>query len=42
LGMRERALLLGGELTITGAPGAGTTVMARIPATHRMLREEGT
>jgi len=31
LGMRERALLLGGELTITGAPGQGTMVRARIP-----------
>jgi len=31
LGMRERALLLGGELAITGAPGKGTTVRIRIP-----------
>jgi signal transduction histidine kinase len=31
LGMRERALLLGGELTISGAPGTGTTVTVRIP-----------
>lgn len=31
LGMRERALLLGGELTIKGVPGKGTTVKARIP-----------
>jgi|ERR1022692_2631261 glucose-6-phosphate-specific signal transduction histidine kinase len=31
LGMRERALLLGGDLTITGAPGQGTMVSARIP-----------
>jgi signal transduction histidine kinase len=34
LGMRERALLLGGELTITGAPGEGTSVRVRIPDTH--------
>ena len=34
LGMRERALLLGGELTISGAAGKGTTVIARIPETH--------
>jgi signal transduction histidine kinase len=34
LGMRERALLLGGELTIAGALGAGTTVRVRIPETH--------
>ena len=31
LGMRERASLLGGELTITGAPDQGTTVRVRIP-----------
>lgn len=31
LGMRERALLLGGELVLTGAPGKGTTVKLRIP-----------
>jgi signal transduction histidine kinase len=32
LGMRERALLLGGELAISGAPAFGTTVTVRIPA----------
>jgi len=31
LGMRERVLLLGGTLTISGAPGAGTTVSVLIP-----------
>jgi PAS domain S-box-containing protein len=31
LGMRERAAALGGRLTVQGAPGAGTTVTARIP-----------
>jgi PAS domain S-box-containing protein len=31
LGMRERAMLLGGELTISGPPGNGTTVKVRIP-----------
>jgi signal transduction histidine kinase len=31
MGMRERALLLGGELAISGAPGRGTTVKVRIP-----------
>jgi signal transduction histidine kinase len=31
LGMRERALLIGGDLTITGAPGRGTTVRVTIP-----------
>jgi PAS domain S-box-containing protein len=34
LGMRERALLLGGELTIAGTLGEGTTVRVRIPETH--------
>ena len=31
LGMRERATLIGGTLTITGAPGQGTTVRVTIP-----------
>ncbi len=31
LGMRERAELLGGSLKIESAPGAGTTVWARVP-----------
>jgi len=31
LGMRERALLFGGEVRIGGSPGTGTTVTARIP-----------
>lgn len=31
LGMRERALLLGGELTIEGVPGRGTVVRAHFP-----------
>jgi signal transduction histidine kinase len=34
LGMRERAALLGGELTITGHPGAGTVVTVKIPLTR--------
>jgi signal transduction histidine kinase len=34
LGMRERAMLLGGELTIEGLPGNGTTVRVRIPGLH--------
>ena len=34
LGMRERALLLGGEFTISGGPGEGTTVRVRIPEVH--------
>jgi PAS domain S-box-containing protein len=31
LGMKERALLVGGEVSITGAEGKGTTVVVRIP-----------
>jgi signal transduction histidine kinase len=31
LGMRERATLIGGELSLHGAPGKGTTVMLRAP-----------
>ena len=31
LGMRERALVFGGEVEISGAPGKGTTVTLRIP-----------
>lgn len=31
VGMRERAMLIGGELTLHGAPGRGTTVTLRVP-----------
>lgn len=31
LGMRERAALLGGEISFTGASGRGTTVLIRLP-----------
>ena len=37
LGMRERALLLGGVFTMGGAPGKGTTVRARIPEAHHTV-----
>jgi nitrate/nitrite-specific signal transduction histidine kinase len=30
--MRERALMVGGELTIESRPGAGTTVRLFVPA----------
>jgi signal transduction histidine kinase len=40
LGMRERALLLGGEVTVRGAPGKGTTVSVRVPAAYRAEREQ--
>jgi len=32
VGMQERAKQLGGSLTVTSAPGGGTTVRASIPA----------
>jgi signal transduction histidine kinase len=35
LGMRERAALLGGEFTIAGDHGSGTTVRVRIPVAGR-------
>ncbi len=41
LGMRERALLLGGALIISGAPGNGTMVMLRIPPAHPIQSEGG-
>jgi len=31
LGMRERALMFGGEVEIAGAPGEGTTVIIKVP-----------
>jgi signal transduction histidine kinase len=31
VGMRDRALLFGGDVTVTGSPGLGTTVIARLP-----------
>src|SRR5579872_143007 len=34
LGMRERAVLLGGGLAISGAPGQGTTIKVRIQETY--------
>jgi PAS domain S-box-containing protein len=33
LGIRERALILGGEATISGSPHAGTTVTVKLPRT---------
>lgn len=38
LGMRERALVHGGTVEITGSPGRGTTVAVRIPARARGSR----
>jgi PAS domain S-box-containing protein len=39
LGMRERALLLGGGLSISGAPGQGTTIEVRIQETYHKKAE---
>ena len=39
VGMRERALLLGGELTIRSTPEEGTTVRVRLPA-YSVLQPE--
>lgn len=35
LGMRERALMLGGEVTVDSSPGHGTAVRAKIPIDSR-------
>jgi signal transduction histidine kinase len=35
VGMRERAALLGGDITYQGVPGKGTTVTVRIPLAHK-------
>ncbi len=40
LGMRERASLLGGEITISGIPGKGTTVSVRIPEAPHTSSEQ--
>jgi len=34
LGMRERAVLLGGDVSLSGQPGKGTAVIVRIPRPH--------
>jgi PAS domain S-box-containing protein len=38
LGMRERAVLVGGTFTITGRRGKGTTVLVRVPLTMKRTR----
>lgn len=39
LGMKERAMLVGGELKIESAPGRGTTVFVRVPLTNKRSDE---
>jgi signal transduction histidine kinase len=40
VGMRERAMLIGGEISLQGAPGKGTTMTLRVPL-HRPGAEAG-
>jgi PAS domain S-box-containing protein len=40
LGIRERVTLLGGEVAIAGAPGAGSEVRARIPLAAAVVEEQ--
>ena len=42
LGMRERALAFGGAVEISGAPGAGTTVIVRLPIESESPVQPGT
>ncbi|GAA2952994.1 sensor histidine kinase [Streptomyces enissocaesilis] len=39
--LRERALLLGGQVTITSTPGAGTAVTLRVPITEENHADDG-
>jgi signal transduction histidine kinase len=36
LGMRERALILGGDLMILSRPGRGTTIAVKVPLKHQI------
>lgn len=36
--MRERALLLGGDLDVDSMPGRGTTILVRVPAWSHTIR----
>jgi signal transduction histidine kinase len=38
LGMTERARLLGGNLSLAGAPGRGTTVIVKVPVVQQMSK----
>jgi signal transduction histidine kinase len=41
VGMRERVTLAGGTLELESSPGAGTTIVAILPARHRENKEKG-
>jgi signal transduction histidine kinase len=36
VGMRERAMLIGGEITLQGVPGKGTTMTLRVPMNRQL------
>src|ERR1019366_8903656 len=38
LGMKERALILGGKFEVSSSPGQGTSITVRVPLTHRSKR----
>jgi signal transduction histidine kinase len=40
VGMRERAMLIGGEVTLAGSPGKGTTVTLHVPLSRLNKRSE--
>jgi signal transduction histidine kinase len=40
LGMTERLEIVGGNFTVTSAPGKGTTVLARVPLSDHPSRRE--
>lgn len=39
IGMRERALAVGGEFHVTTGPGMGTTIRTTLPLTHREVKD---
>ncbi|HEY5496981.1 MAG TPA: ATP-binding protein, partial [Syntrophales bacterium] len=39
LGMRERAQMFGGRITVTGTPGRGTIVTVEIPPEEKRKRD---
>ena len=38
-GMRERAQQLGGDISVSGSPGAGTTVVISVPRAERAVTQ---